>query len=730
VQIAGVERATGRSDESASILQGTLNIVESLTLSTPNRCSFVAMGFAPSAGDRVVVTLGGEGNPERLFYGSIVSVSAGYVGTPSNRTYECVCLDDTYLLDARIVNKRFTSTSATAIAIDLVAGAVGFTAEHVQSGLPTVDEITFTNESISVALLRLAKRIGGYVYLDQHRDIHLYTSESIGAELTPTALTSAHESLERFEFGRDWTDVATRVYSEGGGSQASEDTAAGATTLAVDDTAWYSASGGLVRCGAQRISYAGIGSSAAENVGAWNGFNVAASVVDIQSVAWAPSLGLFMAPKLSGVYTSSDGTTWTSNSAPTSFWYSVAWSESLGLGVMGGTTGTSKFTTATSSDGVTWTESASTDGGLVTCVRWFDNVSLFVATGNRNVGATQYATIETSPDGVTWTRRYTPGSTSTSVFSVAWSESLGLFLAVGGTGNFQTSPDAITWTDHTKAGLYNSVAWSPTAEAFVICGNSGILRSTDGTTYSTVTNPVTGQAWRRVDWIDELGVFLMWAGAVAIAQNLAISADGLTWTTYAAVSTLAVGGTGGSSAVAYSAALGKTIVVGSTSGSFQMAVSAATSTGQLTGIPASGDGAIRYAISAGDDVNVVAQVDDVAAQTAFTAAFGTDGVKEETIQDGRLSLTEAQARGEAYLALRSSPRTSIRYRTRDKNTRAGRTVSATLSEFGLSAETFRIQKVTISNFQPSLFPYFDAEASDELFSFEDMVRQFRSGETV
>jgi hypothetical protein len=150
----------------------------------------------------------------------------------------------------------------------------------------------------------------------------------------------------------------------------------------------------------------------------------------------------------------------------------------------------------------------------------------------------------------------------------------------------------------------------------------------------------------------------------------------------------------------------------------------------LLGVPASGDGAIVYPIPTGDDVNVWIQVDDAVAQAAaallFTsAAAGVhSGVIEDVIQDRRLSAVEARARGAAHLAQRRDVQLRIKYRCRDVNARSGRTVTVNLlaAPYQLSAQ-FIIQSVTIRDFTPALLPIFEVDASSMRFSFEDLLRR-------
>jgi len=157
--------------------------------------------------------------------------------------------------------------------------------------------------------------------------------------------------------------------------------------------------------------------------------------------------------------------------------------------------------------------------------------------------------------------------------------------------------------------------------------------------------------------------------------------------------------------------------------------STVTASPMLIGLPASGAGAILYAIRRGDDINLWIQVDDLNAQALVAALFTSsisgphDGIIEDVIQDRRLSATEARARGRAHLQQRRTTEIRVRYRSRDLNSRAGRTVTVTLlgPPYYLSAQ-FVIQTVTIGDFTLTP-PVCTVEASSTRFSFEDLLRR-------
>lgn len=166
----------------------------------------------------------------------------------------------------------------------------------------------------------------------------------------------------------------------------------------------------------------------------------------------------------------------------------------------------------------------------------------------------------------------------------------------------------------------------------------------------------------------------------------------------------------------------------------------------LTGIPASGPGAITAAIPAGtvveaspalvgvapvvpvtlgDAVQLIAQVDDVPAQTAMAAAEGGDGVIEHYIQDRRLSESGARARGLAELELFKAIELRLSYTTHDPKTRSGRTIHVDLPAPTNVVGDFLIQRVTLDDvsFAKNRHPTRAVEASSTRFSFDDVLNR-------
>ena len=169
--------------------------------------------------------------------------------------------------------------------------------------------------------------------------------------------------------------------------------------------------------------------------------------------------------------------------------------------------------------------------------------------------------------------------------------------------------------------------------------------------------------------------------------------------------------------------------------------------GMLTGIPPTGPGSITAPIIPGDgiaaagvlvvpagipsalaldaEVNVLAQVDDGPAQAALAAAEGGDGIVEHYIQDRRLTLAGATARGTADLALFKTVETRVSYTTHDPNTRSGRTVHIALPAPTSITGDFLIQRVSIDDVSiaKNFFPKRSVDASTTRFSFDDVLNR-------
>jgi hypothetical protein len=160
--------------------------------------------------------------------------------------------------------------------------------------------------------------------------------------------------------------------------------------------------------------------------------------------------------------------------------------------------------------------------------------------------------------------------------------------------------------------------------------------------------------------------------------------------------------------------------------------STVTAAPMLTGIPASGPRSIQgRALTAGDEIYLVVQVDDTAAQAQLADDMNVpSGIREEWVQDRRLSIAEARARGQATLKARPLDERRISYTCRDLRTSSGKTITVSLPAPTNVSGTFKAQQVTISNFRPypTQYPTYAVQASSARYSFEDLLRQVKAKE--
>ena len=166
----------------------------------------------------------------------------------------------------------------------------------------------------------------------------------------------------------------------------------------------------------------------------------------------------------------------------------------------------------------------------------------------------------------------------------------------------------------------------------------------------------------------------------------------------------------------------------------------------LTGIPATGSGAItttvlygQQAIPApmligvtglarpmlkGSAVHIWIQRDDLLAQSEHAARTGGDGIVEFLIVDNRRGVDSLAARCEADLALFSRPIVTVSYATRDLKTKSGKPIVIDLPSQGINT-TLTIQDVTITEIDivKGLAPRYTVKASSVRFSLEDTLRR-------
>jgi hypothetical protein len=180
---------------------------------------------------------------------------------------------------------------------------------------------------------------------------------------------------------------------------------------------------------------------------------------------------------------------------------------------------------------------------------------------------------------------------------------------------------------------------------------------------------------------------------------------------------------------------------------------AAVSAQTLTGIPATGAGAISTTVLYGQQaipapmllgvtgivkpilkgaaVHIWVQRDDTLAQAEQAARAGGDGIIEYLLTDERRGQDSLIDRCDADLALFSRPIVTVSYATRDLKTKSGKQVVIDLDSPRIS-ETLTIQDVTITEIDiaAGLAPRFMVRASSVRFSLEDTLRRLIAGGSI
>ena len=505
-----------------------------------------------------------------------------------------------------------------------------------------------------------------------------------------------------------------------------------------------------------------------------------ANTVNWQSITWSVAEAVFVAVASSGtaaqqVMTSTNGTSWTARTSSTvSTWVDVTYAPGAGLFIAVSTrAGTAAV--MTSPTGVTWT-TRTTISGAFTGVAWSESLTLAVAIGIRAASNTY----ETSTDGVTWTERTTLPQQS-QWYEVIFDDDAARFVGVSRTGvsRVMVSTDGLAWTlqqvpdDERWANLAYS---DDLRQVCAVSHDGGIMTSTaveagETISLSSIPTGTNGVTTFRNLWMTKAGgsdyLFLDTIDDNTTTTYTADKSDAELGVLAPTVSTLACAagdtsirvlllenfsGSGGwvrlaGQLVSYtgrSASSGEGTLTGIPSsgvGSVLVAVAGGeevVNVPHLTGIPASGAGAIVTALQKGDEVNLLAVRNDAAAQTALAALIGGDGIQEEYIQDRRLSLTEADDRGDALLALHKDPIEAVTYTTHDKRTASGKEITVNLGAPTSVSVTLTIQRVTITDIetaaqlaasgamdQLAAMPKYHVEASSLRFSLEDLLRQIR-----
>jgi hypothetical protein len=229
-----------------------------------------------------------------------------------------------------------------------------------------------------------------------------------------------------------------------------------------------------------------------------------------------------------GIYSSSDGLSWTlgTNSLikPTSAAYGVV--SGIGTYVAVGLASNGAVTIARSTDGLAWTSNTNATLNTTWNGVTFGN-GRFVAVGD--AGKTISST-----DGVTWSSGTEPSFTN--LQGVAYAGFASKFVAIGNSGRIFNSTDGLTWTPashpNQTGGNLIKIACGTTkcvsSASFLTDGVASLVFSTDAAATQWLTTTYgTGAGQKRNYGLAEIGS--IWV-AVGHQGNLMVNTTGTVWT--------------------------------------------------------------------------------------------------------------------------------------------------------------------------------------------------------
>jgi len=747
--VGGVDRSRNLRIEGAA--------VEHVLNDAPDTAAVSCHGFTPVAGQTLQIYDGDRALEQQIFGGRILQTTVRYESKPGNVAWDLEGIDPTWLLNRRRVLWQYQNQSATDIAIHLLTFASGVAATHIQPNLPIIDEITFTNETVASCLTAVCERIGGYWYLDYHAALHLFLDEVATAK--PITAAQAHGSADH-QLTEDLSQVVTKVIARGAGSGAAVDLAAGATELPIDlgdQENWYNTGGGIAEVGAQRLTYTGVRGLGATGalVGAGN------------SPTGGPTILQYGGANVLG-----PGQT---------FRYAVTFTTAAGESVPGPVTiGTPSGAMPPAPTSCTMREStttASPPGPVVGgayhffCIFPFEGASY--SWNGPVAGPLIYngkywqiwcGNTVMSPQGFTYLDAFggPPPARYTQIWLYRTLANSAVYYACGfvnvPTSPISNSPGWVTLTYNPPDGdiayphnlqpaegppfsnlKLTQIATSNTPS---VTGRKVYRSVAYGTQLKLLTTLANNTTTEFVDTVPDasLGANAPTSDTSGITDNRQVPAG---------VTELPVSATGPfeSDGGAGWARVGNLVVRYTGIGA-----------GLLTGLPATGPGAltatVRYGtqvlvqprlvgvvglvrdLRKGETIAVRIEVDDLAAQYTLAQRFGSDnyqdGIVEEVYSDSRMTIAELQDYAAALLADRKDPRRTVQFTTRDPSCQVGRLITITLTTPPIDG-TFRIQRIGFSEIAITgglarVAPKRTIEASNKLFTFADLLRRLRGRE--
>ena len=714
------------------VRRGSVTIHDVLN-DVPNTCQFAIDGTpAPEPGMQVRITIN-TNTPRLLFNGTLETAALTYEGKPAHTVYACSATDDTMRADNRRPFAYYPNVSASTVVADLVARfAPGLTATYVQADLPAVTVAFDGTEGFNGCLRAIAKIVGAYFYWEDGA-LHFFLDEPTQAPdpLTPTTPTLSLEPPIASTV--DDSQIRTRVYGRGWGTTLLADVAAGETLLPVANTALLTGAGTVIvsrtadGSPTDRVTYTSVITGGPGTTGTIVGPGV--TPVAAPTLAYMAGSGLAVGVyRYAYTFVTASGeslpgplasiTTRTPIANPTAaltYWYSHPGPG----GPLKGGFRASAYTFVTA-DGETAISPLNGPWGPY-------------AAG----GEYAYPSLPIGPAGTIARRFYrtpgmaTSGEANATALKLCQTINDNTTVDIADTvpdSSLTTPPPPVNQTGGLAVQLSN-VAIGPSAVTARKIYRTPVNGSALKLQQTIANNTATTGADTLPD--GSLGAAAPTSDTSSLSQPSGAVLPGSTSiiTTGGALPAAGWMLTTGGAVIRYTGISGNT----------------------LTGVPATGSGAIVTAISygaalvpapalggvtgntmplpRGARVHIFVQRDDVAAQAAAaeresTAIYAADGIHEHLIVDERRAETSLVARCDADLKLFAYPLTTVAYASRDVKTKSGKPIEVNLPALPIVA-TLVIQDVTISELDiaDGLAPRFTTTASSVKFSLEDLLRR-------
>lgn len=699
-------------------------------LAQPHTMTLRVSGITPSQGQEIQVYMGDTTVSHQVFGGHILNLTTAYESTIANVAYDLSCIDYSWRLGEKTVLGTYANIAADVLVKTLMATyAPWATTNNVVSGLPVISSIAFTNQALSDCLTAIAQAIGGYSRLDYGKDLHFFITDTSGSA---QPVTDAHlsgwslDAQDSLGVATDLSQIRTRAIAVGQGKKASAAVPAGGTTIPVEDGSIYAASGGVLQVGTQRLSYTGKSTMDGQG-GLTAGTPGSAPSPPSPAQATPFATGNLAAGGNYGyvvTFVSAAGESVASSSSTATI-AAVGNAAQPSMTDVAGGSMAQGFVYAYMVTFVT----AAGEAGYVPDTLHMSSGPLNNGSGHNSFSLTN---IPTSSDArVTKRKIYrshnaggwqpfqlvtTINDNTTTTFTDTLADaSLGATMPTtdtASTGQIAVGiPTGPTGTTGRK--LYRTV----------LGGSTFKLQSTtsDNTTTSVTDNTADAS----------LGATLASGTIGASPGDTTLAVTDLTkfpasgWVRFGSQVILYTGRS------ATSGAGNLTGIPASGSGAITASIpagSTVTNEPTLSGVPASGTGAVTTTINAGDTVSIRVETNDTTAQATLATLIGgsDDGIVETVLSNSAWDLTTCAAEGAAELSLYKNAIASLKGTTRDQSVRLGRSVSFTLTNPPVNG-SFQVQRVQLSDVAIAggstnyVFPLRTVDGSTVRQTFENLL---------